>query len=42
MSLSVVEGSIYLGDVCQICALRKNQFALQRICLSCWESMSNG
>ena len=29
-----------MGDVCQLCALRKNQFVVQRICLSCWEAMS--
>jgi len=32
---------LILGDVCQLCALRKNQFVVQRICLSCWEGMSN-
>ena len=31
-----------LGDVCQVCALKKTQFAIQRYCLDCWEVMSNG
>jgi len=29
-----------MDDVCQLCALRKNQFIVQRICLDCWESMT--
>jgi len=33
---------IDLSEVCRICALKVNQFAFDRYCLSCWESMSNG
>lgn len=30
-----------LGDVCQVCALKKTQFVIHRYCLGCWEAMSN-
>jgi len=33
---------IDLSDVCRICALKVNQFVVNRICLKCWDGMSNG
>jgi len=42
MTLSVVDGRLVVEDICQICALEKNQYVVQWICLDCWKAMSNG